>query len=732
MRLHPIAAAAALALASLGAVPALAQELPQGADPQARPQQGNKLERVEITARPQSDTELRRRAPVAKQIYGREEMDKYGDSNLADVLKRLPGVDMQGGGPRMRGLGAGYTLILINGDPAPPGFDFTQLNPAQVERIEVTKGPTADQSAQAVAGAINIILKEAPKTTQKDLRVGFGYNAVRPTPGANFTYGSRQGGFAYSLPVSLFEWRGQNDARNARHMPGADGLSSDAVQDNQQAFWGHGFNTAPRVNWKISDEENASLQAFIQKGFWNNRQTFVTESATPNAVLDDDALNKGTWHNIRLNSQWSRRFNDTQKLELKLGAGDSGGTFRSQTYRDHAERRLTTGSNEDRSVTQAGKFGQLIGESHSLTLGWDLEWRRRDEERTVSELGHPQLPDFDGQPFGARIQRQALFIQDEWELSPQWSTYLGLRSERIVTESRGLAETIRNSSSVLTPLWHLNYKLDPKGRDLIRASLTRSYKAPELNAMLARPGISSLFPDVSKPNSELSPDRLGNPLLKPELATGLDLAYEKYFTGGGMLSIGVFHREVKDLIRNVVSLQTVSWAGVPRWISQPVNISKAQSSGLELELKGRAGELFPALFDAKLPLNLRSALNIYRSKVEAVEGPNNRLEGQQPWSANLGFDYRFTSLPLTTGASLAYTPGYATQQTASQGVEQSRSRSLDVFAQWSFNRTTSLRIAANNFVPVDTWNSTTLSSGYGSRSDRQGRTNFNVGLEMKL
>ncbi len=732
MRLHPIAAAAALALASLSVTPLMAQELPQGVDPQARPQQGNKLERVEITARPQSDTELRRRAPVAKQIYGREEMDKYGDNNLADVLKRLPGVDMQGGGPRMRGLGAGYTLILINGDPAPPGFDFTQLNPAQVERIEVTKGPTADQSAQAVAGAINIILKEAPKTTQKELRVGFGYNAVRPTPGASFTYGSRQGGFAYSLPVSLFEWRGQNNAVNARHMPGSDGLSSTSVQDNEQAFWGHGFNTAPRVNWKISDEENASLQAFIQKGFWNNRQSYVTESATANALLDDDALNKGTWHNVRLNSQWSRRFNDTQKLELKLGGGESGGTFRSQTYRDHAERRLTTGWNKDRSVTQAGKFGQLVGDAHSLTLGWDLEWRRRDEERTVSELGHPQLPDFDGQSFGARIQRQALFIQDEWELSPQWSTYLGLRNERIVTESRGLDETIRNSSSVLTPLWHLNYKLDPKGRDLIRASLTRSYKAPELNAMLARPGISGLFPDVSKPNTELAPDRLGNPLLKPELATGLDLAFEKYFPGGGMLSVGVFHREVKDLIRNVVSLQSVSWAGVPRWISQPVNISKAQSSGLELELKGRAGELLPALFDAKLPLNLRGALNIYRSKVEAVEGPNNRLEGQQPWSANLGFDYRFSSLPLNTGASLAYTPGYATQQTASQGVAQSRSRSLDVFAQWSFNRTTALRVAANNFVPVDTWNSTTLSSGYGSRSDRQGRTNFNVALEMKL
>ena len=69
-----------------------------------------------------TDNDLRRRSQVAKQVYGREEMDKFGDTNVSDVLKRLPGVSMQGNAPRMRGLGAGYTQVLINGDPAPPGF----------------------------------------------------------------------------------------------------------------------------------------------------------------------------------------------------------------------------------------------------------------------------------------------------------------------------------------------------------------------------------------------------------------------------------------------------------------------------------------------------------------------------------------------------------------------------------------------------------------------------------
>jgi hypothetical protein len=106
---------------------------------------------VEIRGSEVTDTEQRRREPVAKQIFGREELDKYGDVSVTDVLKRLPGVTLSGGNPRLRGLGAGYTLILVNGEPAPPGFSLENLPPSQVERIEVTKGPTAEHSEQAVA-----------------------------------------------------------------------------------------------------------------------------------------------------------------------------------------------------------------------------------------------------------------------------------------------------------------------------------------------------------------------------------------------------------------------------------------------------------------------------------------------------------------------------------------------------------------------------------------------------
>ena len=727
MKLAPITAACLSLIAGLAAAQGAPGGAP-GAEDTAAPRPGARIERIEITARPQTDTDLRRRAPVAKQVYGREEIDKFGDSSVADVLKRLPGVNLQSGAPRMRGLGSGYTLVLINGDPAPPGFQFDQLNPSQVERIEITRGPTADQSAQAVAGAINIILKEAPRVAQRDLRLGLAYNAVRPTPSASFTYGERQGGLSLSLPVSVFQWRAVNRSEIERFTAGSNGQPSAAVQFSRNDSWGTGINTSPRINWKISDDESASAQFFAQRGEWNNRQSYSNQVLLGQPSLDADNFFEGTWQNLRGNLQWNNRFSESQRIELKAGLQHSKNTFDGLT----SAQRRTVGDNRDRSISQGGKYGQFIGDNHTLSAGWELEWRQRDETRTITENRLPQLVDFEGQPFRARISRQAFFVQDEWEISPQWATYLGLRTERIETRSQGTGEPVRNISRVTTPLWHLTYKLDPQARDIIRASLTRSYKAPELNALVARPSLSGLFPNVTQPNTEASPDRRGNPALKPELATGLDIAYEKYLTGGAMFSIGAFHRSVEDLVRSVTTLQTVPWASVPRYVTTPVNFSKARTTGLEFEVKGRAGELMPSLFDAKTALNLRASLNYYRSRVDAVPGPDNRLDNQQPWSGNLGFDYRFAALPLSVGSSLAYTPGYRTQQTEVQALEQTRVRSLDAFALWSFSRTVSVRLAVNNIAPLDSATATRFTSGDGTRTERLGRTFYSAGLEMKL
>ena len=694
------------------------------------------IQRVEIVGR-QGSTELRRAASVAKQIYGREELDRFGDTNVLDVMRRLPGVNVSSGGPRMRGLGAGYTQILINGDPAPQGFNLDQLSPSQIERIEVLRAPTADQSAQAVAGTINIILKEAPRSSQKSLRLGLSNGRDRPMANMNYSISESKGPFNMSVPVSLFEWDRQVRTTVDRQMEGTDGKSALSEQIGTGTNWGWGYNIAPRFNFKFSDEQTLSVATFFQKGYWNNRTDFLNRAISGNPVFDDNFIQDGYWENRRGNLTWVNRFSPDQRIEIKAGIQQGRSAFDSRNLRSGALQLNTVGSNQDNAITQSGKYSHLLGSSHSLTAGWDLENRDRLERRTTTDAaGTALLPSFEGQPFEAQVRRQAFYIQDEWEISPQWQLYLGLRNERILSESATTASPVRNESSVLSPLAHVTYKFNPKSRDMIRASLTRSYKAPGLNTLLARPQINGAFINTNLTNTPLAPDRMGNPALTPELATGLDIAYENYLTNDGIFSVGIFHRNLTNVVRNVTELRTVSWANAPRWVSQPQNFSDAVTSGLEFELRGRASDLLPSLLGTAKALNIRTSLSIYNSSIAALNGPNNRLDGQQPWSANFGFDQRIAGLPLSVGGNFSYTPGYDTRQTEDQVLKRSSARSIDLFAMMFLSPTMSFRAAASagvqQFGPPNGVNFTQYANGDYLRSDRYAKPQLNLSLDMRL
>ena len=706
---------------------------------QTEPGTGNQpsvIQRVEIVAR-QGSTELRRAASVAKQIYGREELDRYGDTNTLDVLRRLPGVNVDSGGPRMRGLGAGYTQILINGDPAPQGFNLDQLSPSQIERIEVIKAATADQSTQAIAGTINVILKETSRRALSSLRVGVSNGRDRPTGNLNYSISESRGPFNLSLPVSVFEWDRQVRNLVDRKMAGTDGQPALSEQLGTNTSWGWGYNVAPRFNYKISDEQTLSLATFFQKGYWNYSTDYVNRAVSGNPVFDDNAIQGGYWENRRGNLTWIHRFSEDQRIEIKAGVQQFRGGFDLNNLRANVTQLKTNGNNRDDAITQAGKYSQLLGDQHTLTAGWDLETRERQERRTTTDgAGLALLSAFEGQAFEAKMNRQAFYIQDEWEISPKWQLYLGLRNERIVSESTNTTSPLVNVSSVTSPLAHVTYKFDPKSKDMVRASLTRSYKAPGLNTMLARPVINGAYTNTNVTNTYLSPDRIGNPGLAPELATGLDIAYENYLSNDGILSVGLFHRNLTNVVRNLTVLRQVSWANAPRWITQPQNFSDAVTQGVEFELRGRASDLLPQLLSDAKGLNIRTSVNFYRSSIDALMGPNNRLDGQQPWSANLGFDQRINSLRMTVGGNLSLTPGYDTRQTAEQVLKRSITRGIDVFAMMPLSPTMSFRAAASagvqQFGPPNGITLTQLSNGDYVRTDRYAKPQLNLSLDMRL
>ena len=101
------------------------------------------------------------------------------------------------------------------------------------------------------------------------------------------------------------------------------------------------------------------------------------------------------------------------------------------------------------------------------------------------------------------------------------------------------------------------------------------------------------------------------------------------------------------------------------------------------------------------PLELRSNVAFFRSRVKSVPGPDNRLDQQPDMTVNVGADYRFRGTPLTIGGNVHYTPGYDTQVSQEQTALTGSKRVFDLYALWTFKPGLALRLSANNWLPRD-------------------------------
>ncbi len=136
----------------------------------------------------------------SKVVVNQTDLMKFGDTNLSEIMKRLPGVTVSPtGAVSLRGFSSGYTQILINGQKAPQGFTLDSLMPESILRIEIIRSGSAEMSADAIAGTINIILKKATSTPQSDIKLGLASARGRAEPSISWEETGSDGNIAYFL-----------------------------------------------------------------------------------------------------------------------------------------------------------------------------------------------------------------------------------------------------------------------------------------------------------------------------------------------------------------------------------------------------------------------------------------------------------------------------------------------------------------------------------------------------
>ncbi len=164
------------------------------------------LDEVSITA-----TRVQRKTqdvPASMSVVGKEKIEDAKMHNIKDALSGTPGVQVEsknggydsrliirGAGVKAR-YGIREIMILLNGVPItdPDGFSkLDMIDPQQIERIEVVKGPNSTLwGANAAGGVINIITK-SPLTQQGGfVKIGAG------------NFGEKNSAFSYANNVNNF------------------------------------------------------------------------------------------------------------------------------------------------------------------------------------------------------------------------------------------------------------------------------------------------------------------------------------------------------------------------------------------------------------------------------------------------------------------------------------------------------------------------------------------------
>lgn len=224
----------------------------------------------------------------------------------------------------------------------------------------------------------------------------------------------------------------------------------------------------------------------------------------------------------------------------------------------------------------------------------------------------PSVYDYENM-FSVKESTVSAYTQLDWNTQlggKRFRGNIGLRYYDTDTESTGWIQgdnyaylgTANLESSYDGVLPALNAVLEFTPEVLVRFAATRNLNRPTLGSMAAQGNATISDGDIYVSR--------GDPALKPFKDTTLDLSLEWYFGRVGLVSAGVFHKDIENLISGVTlenvpfsetGLATSVLPGVTndtivREYSYPINVAEAELSGVELAAQSQFYFL-PAPFD---------------------------------------------------------------------------------------------------------------------------------------
>jgi len=349
-------------------------------------------------------------------IIDRERIERSGAVGLADVLKRVPGIEIaRNGGPGattsvfMRGAESRFTAVYIDGvrvdSQATGGASWESIPLALIERIEVLRGPAgAVYGSDALGGVIQIFTKRGENGFSPFAGAGFGtYNTRKLEAG----FSGASGGFDYALGLAHEKSDGF-DSQPQRLSRAATTLSN----PDQDGYRSTAFNA--RLGFKIN--RNHSVDAtLLSSDMKSQYDAFGYRPAKP---VDDLSMHKLNTFGLNWQANW------TDAYSTRLSVSESQDRYETapSPYLTSTRLRGYTLQNEFRLGAQLFTAALERKEDHlenapinqgrsqnAVALGYGLT----EKNHTVQlNLRHDNDSEFGGKSTGSAAYAYAL--------TPQW------------------------------------------------------------------------------------------------------------------------------------------------------------------------------------------------------------------------------------------------------------------------------------------------------------------------
>ncbi|GAA5234062.1 ligand-gated channel protein [Verticiella sediminum] len=466
-------------------------------------------------------------APASISVIPREKLEKGNYKDLHDALRDVPGViltpsDNNARDISLRGMGANYTLILVDGrrtstretqTNGSTGTDQSWIPPLEaIERIEVVRGPMSSlYGSDAIGGVINII-------TRKVATEWHGSARVDTTLQQHSRSGDQhQGNFYLSGPI-------KQDLL---------GLSLTGVyshREEDRVYQGYNGYTNRGLTAKLALTPNSDHDIVLEAG--GSRQEF---DSRPGRTLEE-----GEADSFRKFKRQSASLAHTGRWSFGL----------SDTY---LQREKTENIARDMTITNTTFSSSLTSplfDNHMATAGvfYLREQLEDSTTNTISDLSNVDRWQY------------ALYAEDEWQLTDSFALTGGIRFDK--NEVAGTHWSPR-----LYGVWHLMPRWTVKG------GVSTGFRAPSLRQTIPDWGAVSRGGNM-----------YGNPDLQPEKSLSKEIGVVYEGDGGMQAGVTLFDNKFEDKITRVPCPECGppnNWGRLP---TTYVNVDDAITRGVEASL----------------------------------------------------------------------------------------------------------------------------------------------------